>query len=120
LGEKLHTVIHEGINQYDRVVVICSRASLGRTGVLNEITEALAREAREGGITCLLPIRLDDYLLTDWNPRRPQIASALRDRVVGDFRGARTNSRKFDRGMTQLLAALKVSPDAKHHWIENT
>ena len=61
-GKRLHTVMREAVNQYDRVILICSKASLDRTGVLNELIETLQREAREGGKDYLIPIRLDDYL----------------------------------------------------------
>ncbi|MGD0765864.1 MAG: pentapeptide repeat-containing protein, partial [Dehalococcoidia bacterium] len=49
------------IQEHDRVLLVCSRNSLDRDGVLNEIQETLDREARDGGATYLLPITLDDY-----------------------------------------------------------
>lgn len=106
-GKRLHRVMRDGVNQYDRVVLICSEASLDRPGVLNEIEETLAREARDGGESYLIPIRLDNYLLREWAPARADIAQAMRDRVVADFSGAQHDKDKFNRGLLRLLAALK-------------
>jgi hypothetical protein len=47
------------------VLLLCSRHSLNQKGVLNEIQETLAREARDGGASYLLPIMLDDYVLKE-------------------------------------------------------
>ena len=56
-GAKLHRVMREGVNRYDRVILLCSRDSLDRPGVLNEIEETLQREAREGGNPVLMVFR---------------------------------------------------------------
>jgi hypothetical protein len=55
-GERLHHVMRDGINQYEKMILVCSKASLTREGVMNEIEEALSREAREGGITRVSPV----------------------------------------------------------------
>lgn len=106
-GKRLHRVMREGVNQHDRVVLVCSQASLTRPGVLNEIEETLAREAREGGESYLLPIRLDDYVFSGWAPSRPDLAQAIRDRVVADFTGTVTDDNAFNSALVKLLAALK-------------
>jgi hypothetical protein len=106
-GRRLHRVMREGVNQHDRVVLVCSEASLTRPGVLNEIEETLAREAREGGESYLIPIRLDDYVFSGWAPTRPDLAEAIRDRVVADFTGADTDESKFNSALLRLLSALK-------------
>ena len=106
-GNKLHRIMREGVNKYDRVVLICSSKSLDRPGVLNEIEETLQREAREGGKTILIPITLDNYVFSSWAPTRPDIAQAIRDRVVADFRDARKKSAKFKKGISKLIEALR-------------
>ena len=106
-GRKLHRLMRDGINEYDRVILVCSKASLDRPGVLNEITETLQREARDGGKEYLIPITLDDYVFSDWSPEDPGVAQAVRDRVVADFRGVETDRAKFDAGLRRLLSALK-------------
>jgi hypothetical protein len=109
-GQKLHQLMRAGINKHDRVILICSKASLDRAGVLNEIEETLQREARDGGAGYLIPIRLDDYVFTGWNPRNKDIAQAVRDRVVGDFRGARRSKKHLVSSIRPLLEALRRKP----------
>lgn len=106
-GEKLHRLMRKGVNEHDRVILVCSRHSLDRKDVLNEIEEILAREARDGGASYLLPIRLDDYVFTGWKPPNADVAQAVRDRVVVDFEGADKNDAKFQAGLQKLIRALR-------------
>jgi uncharacterized protein YjbI with pentapeptide repeats len=106
-GQKLHRTMRNGINEHDRVILVCSRASLDRKGVLNEIEETLQREARDGGASFLIPIRLDDYVLAEWDPPNRDTAQAVRDRVVADFEGADEDEAKFQSGLRRLIAALR-------------
>ncbi|MDC3989118.1 toll/interleukin-1 receptor domain-containing protein [Polyangium jinanense] len=107
-GEKLHRMMRKGVNEHDRVILVCSKRSLDRDGVLNEIELTLGREAREGGETLLIPIRLDNYVFKGWKPKREDLAEAVRERVVADFEGADTDPAKFARGLSQLLGALRI------------
>jgi len=70
--------------------------------VLNEIQETLDREATDGGAEYLIPVRLDDYVLSEWAPKNPHLARAVRGRVVADF----TTPEKFSDGVTRLIKAL--------------
>jgi hypothetical protein len=106
-GKKLHRLMREGVNEYDRVVLICSKASLSRKGVLNEIEETLQREARDGGASYLIPIRIDDYVLNEWSPADRGLAQTIRDRVVADFTRLDVNPGKFERSLQMLITALK-------------
>lgn len=106
-GKKLHETMREGVNEFDRIVLICSKDSLGRPGVQNEIEQVLAREARSGGEAFLIPIRIDDFVFSGWTPSRPALKQEVCDRVVADFRGADTDPAKFDAGMMRLITALK-------------
>lgn len=105
-GQKLHRVMREGVNQYDRVILICSKSSLTRSGVLNELTETLQREARDGGKEYLIPIRLDDFVFGEWKPDDPGVAQAVRDRVVADFAGAQEDQDKYIAALQRLVTAL--------------
>ncbi|WP_437968157.1 toll/interleukin-1 receptor domain-containing protein [Sorangium sp. So ce260] len=105
-GEKLHRTIRKGILEHDRVILVCSRASLNRAGVLFEIEEILAREAKMKGETLLIPIRLDRYVLDGWKPEREDMAEAVRSRVVADFEGADQDEDRFQAGLRRLLTAL--------------
>jgi uncharacterized protein YjbI with pentapeptide repeats len=106
-GEKLHRLMRKGVNEHDRVILVCSKASLVRNGVLNEIEETLTREAKDGGASYLIPIRLDNYIFSGWNPTNPDIAQAVQSRVVADFEGADVDQSKFDAALLRLIAALK-------------
>jgi len=105
-GERLRKVMRGKINECDRVVLLCSASSLTRPAVRNEIEETLAREARDGGASYLIPVTLDDFLF-EW---KDELAAPLLDRVVADFRGTRRSSKRFDQAVLRLLTALKL-PD---------
>ena len=81
-GQKLHRVMHDEINKHDRVLLICSKSSLQRNGVLNEIERVLEREAKEGGASVLIPITLDDFVYGNWAPERQDLADQVRSRVI--------------------------------------
>jgi uncharacterized protein YjbI with pentapeptide repeats len=106
-GERLHRMMRDGVNDFDRVILICSRASLERPGVLNEIEETLQREARNGAATYLIPIRLDNYVFDGWKPPNAGVAQAVRDRVVADFRASRRSRSALRKSILPLLRALR-------------
>jgi hypothetical protein len=100
--------MREGVNKYDRVVLICSRNSLNRRGVENELEETLQREAREGGKSILIPVTIDDYVFSDWKPSNLALAQTIRDRVIADFRGACENGVPFISAVTRLVKGIKT------------
>jgi uncharacterized protein YjbI with pentapeptide repeats len=104
-GSRLSTVMRQGVNEHDRVILICSEASLSRPGLLNELVETLAREARDGGKEYLIPIRLDEYVF-EWQPDRAGLAQTLRDRVIADF-SRHAEPRAFRRELDKLLTVLR-------------
>ena len=104
VGRRIGDEVHSRIHEHDRVILVCSRDSLDRPGVRNEIQETFDREARDGGAAYLLPIRLDDYVLRGW---ADQLAERVRGRVVADFSDAMTDDRAFDKAMHRLLAELR-------------
>ncbi|MER6982363.1 toll/interleukin-1 receptor domain-containing protein, partial [Streptomyces carpinensis] len=74
LGERIDNEIYRRLAEHDRVILVCSEASLNRPGVLHEIQETLDRESRDGGATYLLPIMLDDYVVDGWKEVHPVLA----------------------------------------------
>jgi hypothetical protein len=106
-GQKLHRVMSTGVNEHDRVLLVCSKNSLGRNGVLNEIERALEREAREGGGDVLIPIAIDDFVFSEWQPARQDIAEQVRSRVVGKFPGTAAGS-AFDEALAKVVKALRL------------
>lgn len=109
-GEKLHRTMSQAVHDYDRVLLICSRSSVARPGVLNELEQVLAREAREGGTELLMPVLLDDFVLTEWAPKRADLARQVRDRVAADFRKASTDS-EFTKQLDRVLLALSEADE---------
>ncbi len=109
-GAKLHAVMRDGVNEHDHVVLICSRDSLDRSGVANELEETLQREAREGGRAILIPVTIDDYVFSDWASSSPGVAQSLRDRVVADFRDAIRDPIIFERSLGRVVAVLLREP----------
>jgi hypothetical protein len=106
-GKRLHRTMYDGINDHDRVVLLCSRSSLERPGVLNEIERLLSREASEGGTELVIPVALDDHVFTTWEPSRGDLAAQMRERVVADFRHAVGNPKEFRKQFARLLKALE-------------
>jgi hypothetical protein len=106
-GERLHVMMWRGVNEFDVIVLVCSEASLIRSGVRNEIQETLAREAREGGASRLIPVGVDDYVFQ----ANDELVRRIRDRVVLDFRSAEPQSTRFaEQGKRLVLAVRAVRP----------
>jgi len=107
VGERIDDEVFRRIQEHDRVLLVCSRKSLDRVGVVNEIQETLDREARDGGATYLLPITLDNYVFKGWKAKQPTLAERVGRRVVGDFRGTTRSRAKFESALNRVLDALK-------------
>ncbi|HAS8529054.1 TPA: toll/interleukin-1 receptor domain-containing protein [Vibrio vulnificus] len=103
-GQKLHRMMHEGVNKHDKVLLVCSKCSLTRAGVLNEIERVLEREAKEGGSDILIPVTLDQYVFDGWKPDRTDIADQLKSRVIINVDPTDDN---YDLSIEKLVKALK-------------
>jgi len=122
IGRGIWANIDRAIAAYDKVIVICSKDSLNRVGVLNEIERALQKEeslhkenarlikeTEKGKKPKLLdedvlcPVRLDDYVITEWkHPRKADVTK----KHIGDFCDWKTNKKKYDLEFSKLLHAL--------------
>ncbi len=106
-GDPIHSTVRKGIGTHDRMLLVCSRASLDRRGVRDEVLKLLARESREGVDNLLIPIDLDGYV-RGWRPHEDStLGETIRDRVIADFRGWDNDDRVFSKGLAQLLSALR-------------
>jgi hypothetical protein len=105
-GRQLHRTMSNAVYDYDVVISVCSKAAVTRSGWLYELELTLTREAREGGIELLIPILLDDYVLSEWSPDRRDLARQLRSRVAADFRGF-ADEEIFCKQVERLLKALE-------------
>src|SRR5260221_568763 len=83
--------------------LLCSRQSLERPGVQNEIERVLTKEASEGGSERLIPVTLDDFVFRRWSPAKPDIAAAVKERVVCDFTDVHGSPDAWKRQIGQLL-----------------
>jgi uncharacterized protein YjbI with pentapeptide repeats len=107
-GKALMRSIDEAVHVYDKLVVICSKASLNSPAVIREIERALQKEddfARRGEDSeVLFPIRLDDYIFTGWNHHRKADVLA---KNVGDFRQWR-EPEVYRESLARLVRDLKA------------
>ena len=108
-GRRLHRTMSEAVNSYDRVLLLCSKASLERPGVLNELEQVLAREASEGGSELLIPAALDGFVYSEWQPARKDLARQVRQRVIADLSGV-SDAAELEPGINRILGALKRAP----------
>ncbi|BCS98682.1 hypothetical protein DSLASN_43140 [Desulfoluna limicola] len=102
-GEKLHRMMFNGVNEYDRVLLICSESSLSRPGVTNEIERVLEREAKEGGSSILIPVTIDDYVYGDWHADRPDIVQQIQSRVITKID---TSGKNFENQIEKIVNVL--------------
>ena len=106
-GVRLHRTMHDGVNEYDRIILLCSNKSLNRRGVLNEIEQLLVRESEEGGSELMIPIVIDNYLFDSWNPQKEDLRHQVVTRVVADFRGMEEDDTVFGVGIERILKAIR-------------
>jgi hypothetical protein len=105
-GKKLHRLMSDGVKNSDRVILLCSKNSLNRTGVLNELERVFEREAEEGGADVLTPISVDDFVFSEWSPERPDIADQVRSRVIAKL-PYNASSDELNETMGKILEALR-------------
>lgn len=106
LGDDILNKVDEGIRIWDKVVLICSTASLESLWVIDEIDKALEKERRiytEKGkrVSVLIPLFLDKHIF-EWVDGR---ATHLRSRLAGDFCDWQQPV-KFEKGFKRLLTSL--------------
>ena len=108
--------IYEAIEKHDKLILVCSRESLTKSAVVEEILEAIERE-RTTGTQKLFPIRLDDYVFSGEIDEiaRTKVAAGqwkenwvtyVRSYHIPDFSRWR-NARAFRVELTKLVEALK-------------
>lgn len=105
-GAKHHRSARRSIREYEHVILLCSERSLQAASVLSELDEMLSREFDEGAAERIIPILLDDFASTGWQPRHPDLRRAVRDRVALDMKGAEADRSKFEKALKRLLGAL--------------
>ena len=109
-GRTLIRSIDEAVYTYDKLVVVCSEQSLNSPAVIREIERALQKEddlARKGlENEVLFPVRLDDYIFTDWKHyRKADVIS----KHIGDFRQWK-EPEQYHKQLQRLIQNLKMEP----------
>lgn len=85
-GKPLRKSIHEAIQDYDKLILICSESSLSSPAVIREVERALhkednlVRKGKPGDV--LFPLRLDDFIF-EW---QHDLKEDIIKKPVGDFR----------------------------------
>ncbi len=118
-NRRVWETLDRSIRVFDKVVVICSQASLQAQPVVDEVERALNREAASraqapagGGRKAkapsnapavLYPIRVDGYVLEGW--QHPS-QTAVGNRPMADFTGWDQAPRTYRRALTELLHNL--------------
>ena len=106
-GAPIEKNIDQAVRIYDKLIVICSEASLKAPAVIDEIDRALQKEhalMKEGKTPeVLFPITIDDYIFDEWEHYlKPRIMA----KTVGDFRSWE-DPKKYDAALERLIAALR-------------
>lgn len=107
-GANLMRSIDQAIQAFDKVMVVCSEQSLQAPVVLREIERALQKEdelTRQGKDSdVLFPVRLDDYVLNEWDHHRK---ADVNEKYIGDFRQWRDPA-KYSEGLDRLIRDLQT------------
>jgi hypothetical protein len=118
-GEPWQDQIDSAIRRHDKLVLVCSRQATYRPNVVREILLALKVE-REMGIKKLVPVRLDDHILSDlfMEEAREKVRSGewpenwvfnVRRQYIIDFTGWR-DAGGYRESLSLLLESLRLSP----------
>jgi hypothetical protein len=101
-GASITKQIDKEISQRERVILICSESSLHESRWVQwELEKALSKQA-QANKAVIFPIMIDDALMNWDHPN----ATALREILAGDFRGA-TEGGNFNNAMERLLEGLQ-------------
>lgn len=114
-GRTLMRSIDEAIRVYDKLVIICSEASLNSPAVIREIERALQKEddlaRRSEDSEVLFPIMLDDYIFNGWNHHRKADVLA---KNVGDFRQWK-EPELYRKNLNRLIRDLNAEESKQAH-----
>lgn len=116
-GENIYAAVDRGIRSGERILLCCSRASLGSWWVDREIVTALERERelhQERGhhTHLIIPIDLDGYFLDGWKGSH---AAELRQRKAVRFVDWQNTPGLYQRELGRLVDSLRSDDQASEH-----
>jgi uncharacterized protein YjbI with pentapeptide repeats len=101
--------VDQSLKVFDKVVVVCSASALRNRRILDDVEQALDREAAHGpGV--LFPVRVDDFVLNGWSNDRQ---AAVLERGVADFSGWETSADRYEAALDELLGRLNAAPSGR-------
>jgi hypothetical protein len=114
-GDKIYSEVDRGIRLWDKILLCCSKDSLTSWWVDNEIKIAFDKEQqlwRERGkeVLALIPLNLDDYLLSQW---QSGLATEVKARVAANFGGWERDHQLFESQFERLVRALQTNSGGK-------
>lgn len=106
-GSEIMAEVDKAIRDHDKVIIVASKSSLESPLVIREIERGLQKEDDLGrrGLpsNVLFPIRLDDFILSEWQHHRK---ADLLSKHIGDFR-TWSISDHYRKSFRRLLHDLK-------------
>lgn len=107
-GDVIHKKIYHGIENFDKLLLICSENSLNSWWVNDEIEKILAKErqlTKKYGkqYNLLIPIKIDDYVHS-WDSHYKTI---IEQRSIGDFKNWNSKD-QFEKSIAHLMKGLSV------------
>jgi hypothetical protein len=104
IGARIRPAIDESIRDYDKLLLILSKDSVGSQWVEQEVETALAKERALGSAPVLFPIRLDDAIM---NVKEGWGAFIVNTRNIGDFTDWKIRA-SYKKAFERLLHDLEV------------
>jgi hypothetical protein len=113
-GDDIYEEVQKGIQLWDKVLLCASKSSLKSWWVDSEIDRIFEKErelfrARQKKVLALIPLRLDDFMLSEWSSGKAQ---EVKNRIAADFRGWEDEA-KFEKEFEKLVHSLRSDTGAR-------
>jgi TIR domain/Trypsin-like peptidase domain len=113
-GDDIYEQVQKGIQAWDKVLLCASKSSLNSWWVDSEIDRIFQKErelfkARQKKVLALIPLRLDDFMLSEWSSGKAQ---EVKNRIAADFRGWEDETR-FEKEFEKLVSSLRSDTGAR-------